>query len=123
MNGRFGLTRYRREFIICPLELAWALTGTAFTSSSIFTPHSLLLGFIEPDKSRRDGTSQGDRGTRRNSASPGWLLFDDPVRPRCRGDEGGAARGGRLHAPDTSYPPWAQPGSRDGEQEQEQYRP
>jgi len=45
MNERIGLTRYRREFIICPLELVWALTGTAFTSSSVSTPHSFLLGF------------------------------------------------------------------------------
>src|SRR5712692_7752063 len=81
MNERIGLTRYRREFIICPLELVWALTGTAFTSSSVSTPHSFLLGFIEPVRAD-SGSSLGD-DTRRDLASPAWfcsiILFGHPV--------------------------------------------
>src|SRR5713226_1754326 len=57
MNEGLSLTRYRREFIICPLEDVWALTGTAFTSSSLSTLHSFLLGFIEPGTSRLHGSS------------------------------------------------------------------
>jgi len=63
MNERIGLTRYRREFIICPLELVRALTGTAFTSSSASTPRSFLLGFIGIEKSRFHGRSGTPRRT------------------------------------------------------------